>query len=73
MTAEFIVKVLLCHPTPAILQEPEIKKAKLFIKKRYREIWNASKDKGNVRFTEAEIQAKTEWLSQFLNNSLKSV
>jgi len=63
---EFIVKVLLCHPTPAILEEPEVKKEKLWIKKRYREIRNESKAKGNTRFTEAEILAKVEWLQSFL-------
>ena len=71
MSPEFIVKVLLCHPTPAIEAEPEVKRAKLWIKKRYRDIRNGLKDKGNVRFTEAEIQAKTEWLKDyFQNNSL---
>jgi hypothetical protein len=65
---EFIVKVLLCHPTPAMLEDPDIQREKLWIKKRYREIRNESKDRGTVRFTEAEIVTKTEWLQSYLQN-----
>ena len=62
-----IVKVFLCHPTPSIEEDPEVKKSKLWIKKRYREIRNSNKDKGNVRFTDAEIQAKIEWLKEYIS------
>lgn len=59
---EFIVKVLLCHPTPSIEEDQEIKKAKLCIKKRYQQI------RREMTFTEAEIQSKKEWLESYLQN-----
>lgn len=65
MNTEFVVKVLLCHPTPSILEEPEVKEAKLSIKKRYREL-SRSAD-----FTSAEIQAKKEWLESYLQNIIR--
>ena len=63
MTPEFIIKVLLCHPTPSIEEDPEVKKAKLAIKKKY------GKLRGEMSFTEAEIQAKTEWLNSYFQNN----
>jgi hypothetical protein len=58
--SEFIVKVLLCHPSELVEQTPELKKAKQAIKKRYQEL------KRELPFTESEIQAKTEWLESYL-------
>lgn len=57
--AEFIVKVLLNHPFEGD-DDPQIEIAKTTIRKRYREI------RRTMSFTQAEIQAKTEWLTEFL-------
>lgn len=70
--SETIVKVFLSHPTPAILEESEIKKAKAQIKKRYREIRNSCKEVGNARFTMAEIQSKREWIEEYLREMVPS-
>ena len=67
--AELIVMVLLCHPTPAILEEPEVKKHRINLKKRYRELRNAKKDLGTRRFSDAEVEAKVEWVEKILSTS----
>ena len=62
--ADTIVKVFLCHPTPSLLEEPEIKKAKLAIKKHYQSI------RRKMPFTEAEIFCKKFWLMNYLRECM---
>lgn len=58
--AEFIVRVLLAHPTPNHPTTPEVEEARKTIKKRYREI------RRQMPFTQAEMVSKVEWLKTVL-------
>ena len=57
---ELIVKTLLCHPTPDILNDKEVDEARKKVKLRYREL------RRQIGFTEAEIKAKVEWVAEML-------